>query len=114
MLLYSIYSELTFDLTPGDPASETSVLSPPVHLKYRPLVPTSIPQFPVSEMAQVTEPVTNKVLVKASLESAQRGVCPGKQRASVVSVAVSRRLVYSLGDGEGCFSPQQQHMLSAT
>ncbi|KAK3842104.1 MAG: hypothetical protein J3R72DRAFT_443647 [Linnemannia gamsii] len=77
-LLYSIHSELTFDLTPGDPASETSVLSPPVHLKYLPLVPTCIPHFPVIEMAQVTEPVTNKVLVKASLESPQRGVCPGE------------------------------------
>lgn len=26
----------------------------------------------------MTEPVTNKVLVKACLESPQRGVCPGK------------------------------------
>ncbi|KAG0297929.1 hypothetical protein BGZ96_003908 [Linnemannia gamsii] len=77
-LLYSIHSELTFDLTPGDPASETSLLSPSVQLKYLPLVPTCIPQFPVIEMAQVTEPVTNKVLVKASLESPQRGVCPGE------------------------------------
>lgn len=77
-LLYSIHSELTFDLTPGDPASEATLLSPPVHLKYLPLIPTCIPQFPVIEMSQVTEPVSNKVLVKASLESPQRGVCPGE------------------------------------
>ncbi|KAG9065888.1 hypothetical protein KI688_002185 [Linnemannia hyalina] len=77
-LLYSIHSELTFDLTPGDPRSEATLLSPPVHLKYLPLVPTCIPQFPVIEMSQVTEPLSNKVLVKASLESPQRGVCPGE------------------------------------
>ncbi|KAF9150289.1 hypothetical protein BG015_007911 [Linnemannia schmuckeri] len=77
-LLYSIHSELTFDLTPGDPASEATLLSSPVHLKYLPLVPTCIPQLPIIEMAQVTEPVSNRVLVKACLESPQRGVCPGE------------------------------------
>ncbi|KAF9924680.1 hypothetical protein FBU30_005399 [Linnemannia zychae] len=77
-LLYTIHAELIFDLTPDDPASETSLLSTPVHLKYLPIVPTCIPQFPVIEMAQVTEPISNRVLVKACLESPQRGVCPGE------------------------------------
>ncbi|KAG0217053.1 hypothetical protein BGX33_011578 [Mortierella sp. NVP41] len=77
-LLYTLHAELSFDLTLGDPSTEATLLSPPVHLKYLPLVPTCIPQFPVIEMAQVTEPVSNKVLVKAALESPQRGVCPGE------------------------------------
>ncbi|KAG0366870.1 hypothetical protein BGZ54_004753, partial [Gamsiella multidivaricata] len=64
--------------TPDDPSTQAMLSSPAVHLKYLPLIPTSIPHFPVIEMAQVMDPYSNRPLVKASLESPQRGVCPGE------------------------------------
>ncbi|KAF9190260.1 hypothetical protein BGZ51_008791 [Haplosporangium sp. Z 767] len=77
-VIYAIHGELTFQTNPVDPSTETTLVSPPVHLKYLPLVPTSIPNFPVIEMAQVMDPYSNRVLFKASLQSPQRGVCPGE------------------------------------
>lgn len=52
---------------------------PAIQIKYLPVVPTSIPKYPVIEMAQVVDQTTNQVLFKASLDSEQRGFCPGEQ-----------------------------------
>ncbi|KAI7823505.1 hypothetical protein BC939DRAFT_451204 [Gamsiella multidivaricata] len=77
-VVYSLHAELSFQTTPDDPSTQAMLSSPAVHLKYLPLIPTSIPHFPVIEMAQVMDPYSNRPLVKASLESPQRGVCPGE------------------------------------
>ncbi|KAF9896376.1 hypothetical protein BX616_007579, partial [Lobosporangium transversale] len=75
-VIYALRGELTFQTTPGVEHTQTTLSSPAIHLKYLPIVPTSIPHFPVIEMAQVMDPYTNRPLFKASLESPQRGVCP--------------------------------------
>ncbi|KAF9345424.1 hypothetical protein BGX26_003138 [Mortierella sp. AD094] len=77
-VVYSIHGELSFQTTPSDVSTQSTLLSPKVHLKYLPLVPTSIPHYPVIEMTQVTDPYTNQPLFKAAIESPQRGVCPGE------------------------------------
>lgn len=77
--MYSVHSDLTFLTQPEDPSSESILSCPAIQIKYLPLVPTSIPKYPVIEMAQVVDQTTNQVLFKASLESEQRGFCPGKQ-----------------------------------
>lgn len=82
-MAYSLHGELTFDA--GDAASKSSIYSPAVHLKYLPIVPTSIPHFPVIEMAQVQDPYTGQTLFKATLQSPQRGLCPGAFMFSVCS-----------------------------
>ncbi|KAI1314847.1 hypothetical protein EDD11_001623 [Mortierella claussenii] len=77
---------LTFQTTPGLASTQTTLSSPTVHLKYLPLVPTSIPHYPVIEMAQATDPYTDKPLFKAALESPQRGVCPGESLPLSLSI----------------------------
>jgi hypothetical protein len=76
-VLYTIHGDLTFQTTPDDALSQVTLSSPAVNLKYLPLVPTSIPQYPVIEMAQVMDPYSPRQLFKAAVESPQRGVCPG-------------------------------------
>ncbi|KAF9377601.1 hypothetical protein CPC16_011750 [Podila verticillata] len=77
-LVYSVHSDLTFLTQPEDPSSESMLSCPAIQIKYLPVVPTSIPKYPVIEMAQVVDQTTNQVLFKASLESEQRGFCPGE------------------------------------
>ncbi|KAG0223620.1 hypothetical protein B0O80DRAFT_449620 [Mortierella sp. GBAus27b] len=77
-VLYTIHGDLTFRTTPDDALSQVTLSSPAVNLKYLPLVPTSIPQYPVIEMAQVMDPYSPRQLFKAAVESPQRGVCPGE------------------------------------
>ncbi|GJJ76752.1 hypothetical protein EMPS_09111 [Entomortierella parvispora] len=84
---YSIHGELSFETNAGDIASKGSVCSPAVHLKYLPLVPTSIPHFPVIEMAQVQDPYTGQTLFKATLQSPQRGICPGESLPLSITLA---------------------------
>ncbi|KAF9583954.1 hypothetical protein BGW38_008032 [Lunasporangiospora selenospora] len=77
-IIYTLHSELSFETTPGDLATLSTLTTPSIQLKYLPLVPTCIPHYPVIELAQVTDPYTNKTLVKAAMDSPQRGVCPGE------------------------------------
>ncbi|KAG0043249.1 hypothetical protein BGZ83_011659 [Gryganskiella cystojenkinii] len=84
---YTIHGELTFESTPNDISTRSVICSPPVHLKYLPLVPTSIPHFPVIEMAQVQDPHTGQTLFKATLQSPQRGVCPGESLPLSITLA---------------------------
>ncbi|KAG0253606.1 hypothetical protein BG011_006256 [Mortierella polycephala] len=88
-VIYAIHGELTFQTNPEDPSTETTLVSPAVHLKYLPLVPTSIPNYPVIEMAQVMDPYSNRVLFKATLQSPQRGVCPGESLPLSLTIANS-------------------------
>ncbi|KAF9435461.1 hypothetical protein BGZ76_006247 [Entomortierella beljakovae] len=77
-VIYTLHGELSFQTTPHDASTHSTLVSPKVHVNYIPLVPTSIPHYPVIEMAQVMDPYTNKPLFKATAESPQRGVCPGE------------------------------------
>ncbi|KAF9995832.1 hypothetical protein BGZ65_008552 [Modicella reniformis] len=77
-VIYALHGELTFQTTPDDASTQSILSSPAVHLKYLPLVPTSIPQYPVIEMAQVMDPYSSRQLFKAAVDSPQRGVCPGE------------------------------------
>ncbi|KAF9110312.1 hypothetical protein BGX27_006518 [Mortierella sp. AM989] len=77
-VVYSIHGELSFQTIPGDASTQSNLVSPKVHLNYLPIVPTSIPHYPVIEMTQVMDPYTNQSLFKATVESPQRGVCPGE------------------------------------
>ncbi|KAF9171767.1 hypothetical protein BGX20_006961 [Mortierella sp. AD010] len=77
-VVYSVHGELIFQTTPGDISTQSTLLSPKVHLKYLPLIPTSIPHYPVIEMTQVMDPYTNQLLFKTVIESPQRGVCLGE------------------------------------
>ncbi|KAG0020482.1 hypothetical protein BGZ82_011585 [Podila clonocystis] len=77
-LVYSVHSDLTFLTQPEDPSSESMLSCAAIQIKYLPMVPTSIPKYPVIEMAQAVDQTTNQVMFKASLESEQRGFCPGE------------------------------------
>ncbi|KAF9363054.1 hypothetical protein BGX34_005001 [Mortierella sp. NVP85] len=77
-LMYAIHGDLVFQTNPDDALSQVTLASPAVHLKYLPLVPTSFPHYPVIEMTQVMDPYSTRQLFKATVESPQRGVCPGE------------------------------------
>ncbi|KAG0269164.1 hypothetical protein DFQ27_004560 [Actinomortierella ambigua] len=77
-VIYSVQSDLTFMTHPEDPATRVTIQASPVQIKYVPMVPSSMVQFPVIEMGQGLEPNTNKALYKVTVESEQRGASPGE------------------------------------
>ncbi|KAG0244177.1 hypothetical protein BGW41_000164 [Actinomortierella wolfii] len=77
-VVYTVHSDLTFMTQPEDPATRVTLQASPVQIKYVPMVPSSIVQFPVIEMGQGLEPTTNKPLYKVTVESEQRGASPGE------------------------------------
>ncbi|KAF9201725.1 hypothetical protein BGZ49_008063 [Haplosporangium sp. Z 27] len=85
-VVFKLHGELTFQTIPGDTSTQSILLSPNVYLKYLPLVPTSIPHYPVTEMTEVMDMSTNQPLFKAVLESSQRGVCLGESLSLSLSI----------------------------
>ncbi|KAF9976765.1 hypothetical protein BGZ73_007900 [Actinomortierella ambigua] len=77
-VIYAVHSDLTFMTHPEDPATRVTLQASPVQIKYVPMVPSSMVQFPVIEMGQGLEPNTNKPLYKVTVESEQRGASPGE------------------------------------
>ncbi|KAG0038143.1 hypothetical protein BGZ82_000955 [Podila clonocystis] len=76
-VVFSAQAFLTFETQSTKP-SKAELCSPELELKYLPLVPASIPRNEVVENAQMVDSTTNQVSISATVDSSQRGMCPGE------------------------------------
>ncbi|KAF9428876.1 hypothetical protein BGZ94_000708 [Podila epigama] len=85
-VVYSVKAYLSIQPQSSAEAAAMELASPELLITYLPLVPAAVPRNQVIETAQIMDPATGEASIVATLDSSQRGMCPGESLPLTLSV----------------------------